>query len=58
MIVYLQVVVLDEFKPSTLPHVQIFLSKEVLQALMIGVYVTFVSDQVVSPDLQSMYNYG
>ena len=54
----LQVIVLDEFKPSTLPHVQIFLSKEVLQALMIGINVTFVSNQIVSPDLQGMYNCG
>ena len=56
MIVNLQVVVLDQFKPSTLPHVQIFLSKEVLQVLVVGVDITLVPDQVVSPNLQGVHN--
>ena len=51
-----QVVVLDQFKPSTLPHVQIFLSKEVLQVLVVGVDITLVPDQVVSPNLQGVHN--
>ena len=56
MIVNLQVVVLDQFKPSTLPHVQIFLSEEVLQVLVVGVDITLVPNQVVSPNLQGMHN--
>jgi hypothetical protein len=34
-----------------LSHIQILLGEEVLQTLVIGVDVTFVPDQVVSPDL-------
>jgi hypothetical protein len=37
-----------------LPHVQILLGEEVLQALVIGVDVTFVPNQVVPPNLQGM----
>ena len=39
-----------------LSHVQILLSEKVLQALVIGVDITFVSDQIVSLDLQGVHN--
>jgi hypothetical protein len=39
-----------------LSHIQILLGEEVLQTLVIGIDVTFVPDQVVSPDLQGMHN--
>jgi hypothetical protein len=39
-----------------LSHIQIFLGKEVLEALMIGIDVALVPNQVVPPDLQSMHN--
>jgi hypothetical protein len=37
-------------------HIQIFLGKEVLEALMIGIDVALVPNQVVHPDLQSVHN--
>jgi hypothetical protein len=39
-----------------LSHVQIFLGKEVLEALMIGIDIALVPNQVVPPDLQSVHN--
>jgi hypothetical protein len=56
MIVNFQVVVLDQLQPSTLSHIQILLGEEVLEALMIGIDVAFVPNQVVSPNLQNVQN--
>jgi hypothetical protein len=49
-----QVVVLGQFKPSSLPQVQLRLCEDVLQAVMVGVNVTLVAHLVVSPYLESV----
>jgi hypothetical protein len=41
-----------------LSHVQILLSEEVLQALVIDIDITLIYDQIVSPDLYGMHNSG
>jgi hypothetical protein len=39
-----------------LSHIQILLGEEVLEALMIGIDVALVPNQVVPPNLQSVHN--
>jgi hypothetical protein len=46
-----QVVVLDQFEPSSLPQVQLRLCEDVLQTLVVGVNVALVTHQVVPPYL-------
>jgi hypothetical protein len=41
-----------------LPYIQLILCEEILEALMIGVNVTLVADQIVPPNLESMNNCG
>src|SRR5688500_6323213 len=53
----LQIIDLDPLYPSSLSHVQICLSENVLETLVISVDVTVSSHQVVSPYLKSM-NYS
>jgi hypothetical protein len=56
MIMYLQIVVLDQLQPLALMHVQLRLSKNVLETFMISIDVAHVTKQVMSPNLQSMNN--
>jgi hypothetical protein len=46
VVVYFQVVVLDQFQPSSLSHVEISLSKDGLKALVICIDVVVGSHQV------------
>jgi hypothetical protein len=52
-----KIIVLDELNPSPLSHVQLPLSEDILEALVIGVDITPVSNEIVTPSLESM-NYG
>jgi hypothetical protein len=54
MVVDVQVVVFDQLKPSSLPQIQLRLCEDVLQALVVGENVTFVSHQVMPSYLQSV----
>jgi hypothetical protein len=54
---HFQIIVLDQFQPSPLPHIKISLSENVLETLVIRIDITMGSHQVMSPNLQSM-NYG
>src|SRR5688572_33365830 len=56
VIVNLQVIILNELQPTTLPKVEILLSEYVLQALMVRVYLALSSHNVVSPNLKHMHN--
>ena len=42
MIVNFQVIVLDQFKPSPLCHIEISLSEDVLKAFVIGIDVAMI----------------
>src|SRR3954447_7669468 len=44
-------------EPSLLPKVQVWLSKQVLQTLVVGVDLATITDEVMSPQLQCI-NYG
>jgi hypothetical protein len=56
MVVYLKVVVFDQFLPTSLPHIQVSLSKDIFEALMVSVDVTPSTHKMMSPDLESMNN--
>ena len=58
MIVHLEVMILDQLKPSSLMHIQLRLSEDVLKTLMISVDVSHIAKQIMSLDLQSMNNYS
>jgi hypothetical protein len=52
MIVNFQLVVLDQLKQSSLPHVQVQLREDVLQAHVVYVDVSHITKQVMSPYYQ------
>jgi hypothetical protein len=54
MIVYFQIIVFDEFLLAPLPHIQVCLSKDVLEAFVVSINMTFRTHQMMSPDLQGM----
>jgi hypothetical protein len=57
MVVDLQVIVLDELQPTTLPKVEIFLGKYILQTLMVGIDLALGPYYIMSPNLECMH-YG
>ncbi|KAJ0498826.1 hypothetical protein HanLR1_Chr13g0497411 [Helianthus annuus] len=50
------VVILNEFKPSSLPHIEIFLFEKIFEAFMIREDSTFHPIKVVPPHFQGEYN--
>ena len=51
------IIILDELQPSPLSEIQLLLREDILQTLVIRVYLTMVSDEKMSPCLQRMH-YG
>jgi hypothetical protein len=58
VIVDSQIVILDMLQPSSLPKVQVQLCEDVLQTLVICVYLTSLSHQIVPPNLESVNYIG
>src|SRR3954469_6787732 len=56
VVVYAEVVILDQFQPPSLPEIEIWLGEDVLEALVVGVYLTPLSDEIVPPYLQGMHH--
>ena len=56
MIVHLEVIILDQLEPSSLTHIQLRLSEDVLKTFMISVDVAHIAKQIMSLGLQSMNN--
>ena len=56
MIVHLEVIILDQLKPSSLTHIQLRLSEEVLKTFMINVDVAHIAKQIMPLGFQSMNN--
>jgi hypothetical protein len=54
VILDVQVIGLYQLKTSSLSHIQLSLSEEVLQTLVIGENVAWLPKQVMPPNLQSM----
>jgi hypothetical protein len=57
VILYFQIIVLNQLKSSSLSEVEFFLSEYVFQAFVIREDLALVSNHIVPPNLQSMY-YG
>jgi hypothetical protein len=57
MIVNLKIIVLDQLKPYSLPHVQIRLSENVLQALVISEDMSHIPKKIMLSGTQGM-NYS
>ena len=53
----LEVIILDQFKPSSLTEVEVWLREDVLQTLLISEDVAFVPNQIVPPYFQGVH-YG
>jgi hypothetical protein len=51
---HFQVIVLDQFQPSSLSHVEVGLSENVIEALMICIDIAASSHQVMSPNFQGV----
>ena len=45
-------------EPSLLAEIQIWLGEQVFQALVIGVDLTMITEEVMSPELQCKYDGG
>src|SRR3954451_21293575 len=58
MVVDIDIIILDQLHPSNLSHIQLLLSKNVLEALMIRIQLTLVTYQIVAPCLEGMYHSG
>ena len=46
---YLQIIIFNQLQPSTLSHIQIYLSENVLQTLVMSIDITLMSDKIVPP---------
>jgi hypothetical protein len=55
MVMNIQVIVFNELQLTVFPEVEIFLSEDVFQALVIGVDLTLSSHYIMSPYLERMY---
>ena len=52
VVVNLHVVILDQFDPSALPHVQLLLGEDIFQALVVGVDLASITHEVMTPNFQ------
>ncbi len=58
VIVNFQIVVLDQLEPSLLPLVQVRLSENVLQALVVRIDMSHIPKKIMSPGSQGMNHSG
>jgi hypothetical protein len=56
VVMNLEIVVLDQLQPSSLMHVQIILSENLLHALAVGEDMNLIPEKIVPPCLQSKNN--
>jgi hypothetical protein len=49
-----KIIILDKLEPSSLPKIQVPLYEDILQTLMIHVYLTPLSHEIVPPNLEGM----
>ena len=55
MILETHVVIFEQLQPPPLPKVQIWLGEQILQALVVGVDFTAITDEVMTLYLQSIH---
>jgi hypothetical protein len=49
-----KIIVLYQLYPSPLSHIQLLLRKAILEALVISLDITPISDEIVAPSFESM----
>jgi len=49
-----EIIILDQFQPPSLPEIQLFLSKDVLETFVISIHITLLAIEVMSPDFKSV----
>jgi hypothetical protein len=54
----LQVVVFDQLEPSSLPHIQLRLSKDIFEAFVVGIDIVEISKKIMPQNLESMDHNG
>jgi hypothetical protein len=52
VIVNFHIIVLNQLYPSALPHIQLFLGGDILQALVIRIDVASITHEVMTPNFQ------
>jgi hypothetical protein len=52
-----QLIVFDQFEPPSLPHVQIWLGKDVVQAFVVCIEMNHIPRQIVPPYSQCHHHY-
>jgi hypothetical protein len=55
MVVDSDIIILNQLQTSLLPQIQTHLSKNVLEAFVVTVYFTSMTDEIVPPYLKSIY---
>lgn len=55
LIIYNQVIVLGQFQPLPLPHIQLFLLEEIFEAFMVSIYLTPLTVKVVSRNFEGKH---
>jgi hypothetical protein len=51
MIIYSKIIILDQFQPSSMSKIQVRLSENILETLMVHVYFTALPNEIMPPDL-------
>jgi hypothetical protein len=57
MVVDSEIIILNQLQPSTLPQIEICLSKDELEAFVVTVYFTLMTDEIMPPYIKSMHYY-
>jgi hypothetical protein len=55
MVVDSEVIILNQLQLSSLPQIRIYLSKDVLEAFVVTVYFTSMTDEVMPPYLKGVH---
>jgi hypothetical protein len=53
MIMDFQIIILDQFQPSSLPHIQIRLSENILETLVVSADIAVITHQVVPQSVKA-----
>jgi hypothetical protein len=54
--VHLEIIILNQLKPSSLTHIQLGLGEDIFEAFMVSIDIANIAQQIMSLDFQSMNN--
>jgi hypothetical protein len=58
MVIYPEIVIFNQFPPSSLSQIQICLSEDILKALVITIYLTSMTNEIMPPYPESVHDSG